>query len=61
MTPSITGVFFALISFALTFAVSRALAKWLKKRQSHKDAQQAASNQSRQVRRARERRNKEAR
>jgi membrane protein implicated in regulation of membrane protease activity len=56
MTLSIAGVLFALLSFIATFTFARVLGKWLKKRQAHKDEEAAARNQSRQVRRARERR-----
>jgi hypothetical protein len=55
MTASIAGLLFALTSFFVTFAIARALGKWLKKRRREKDEQEAARNQSRQVRRAKER------
>ena len=58
MTTSIAGALFALVSFIATFAVARALRKWFKGRQTRKDEEEALKNQSRQVRRARERNKK---
>ena len=55
MTNSIVGLLFALISFIVTFVIARAIAKWLKRRRARKDEEEAAKNESRQVRRARER------
>ena len=55
MTPSIIGLVVALASFFLTFIVARSLAKWMKKRQQRKDDEETARTQSRQVRRAKER------
>jgi len=57
MTPGLGSILFALVSFIVTFTVARALAKWFKKRQAEKDALAAEKNQSRQVRRARQRNN----
>ena len=56
MTASIIGRGVALASFFLTFIVARSLAKWMKKRQQRKDEEETARTQSRQVRRAKERR-----
>lgn len=55
MTLSITGLLFALVSFVATFIAARALAQWLKRRRWQKEEEQAAQNQSRQVRRAKKR------
>ena len=55
MTPSIASIMFALVSFIITFTVARAIAKWFKKRQMKKDEETAVRSQSRQVRRARAR------
>ena len=52
MTYSIAGLLFAVIGFIATFAAARALAKWVKRRQSNKAQQDADMKQSRQVRRA---------
>jgi hypothetical protein len=56
MDLSIGTLLFALASFIATFAVARALRQWFLKRKGRKDEQQAARNQSRQVRRAQQRR-----
>jgi hypothetical protein len=56
MTIGIASLLFALASFIITFAAARALAKWLKQRgEARRDAAEAL-DQSRQVRRAKERR-----
>jgi small-conductance mechanosensitive channel len=55
MTLSIASLLFAFASFIVTFAVARALPKWLKKRRARREAEDAAKIQSRQVRRARQR------
>ena len=58
MTTSIAGALFALASSIVTFSVARALRKWFKRRQLRNDEEEALKNQSRQVRRARERNKK---
>lgn len=55
MTPSIAGLLLAAIGFIVTFVAARAVANWVKRRRSHKAQQDAQENQSRQVRRAKER------
>jgi hypothetical protein len=55
MTVSFAGLLFALFGFVATFAAARALATWVKRRQSRRTEQVAFENQSRQVRRANER------
>jgi flagellar biosynthesis/type III secretory pathway M-ring protein FliF/YscJ len=56
MTTSVAGLLLALIGFIAAFAAARALANWVKRRRASKGEQAALRNQSRQVRRARERR-----
>jgi small-conductance mechanosensitive channel len=55
MTLSTASLLFAIVSFFVTFTVVRLLARWLKRRRSVRDEKTAAANQSRQVRRARQR------
>jgi hypothetical protein len=55
MTLGIVSTLFAVLSFIITFAAARALSKWVRKRGEEKRAQEAARNQTRQVRRAKER------
>ena len=57
MTPSIAAILFALLSFVITFAVARVLGKKWRKKRADKAALEAAKGQSRQVRRARQRKN----
>jgi hypothetical protein len=60
MTPTLATLLFAAVSFILTFAVARALRKWFMKRNAHKKEAQAEKDLSRQVRRARDRKQKAA-
>ena len=55
MTPNLAGLLFAVIGFIVMFVAARALAKWVKRRRSLKSQHDAYRNQSRQVRRAKER------
>jgi hypothetical protein len=55
MTPSIAAILFALLSFAVTFTVARVLGKRWRKKKADKAELEAAKGQSRQVRRARQR------
>jgi membrane protein implicated in regulation of membrane protease activity len=55
MTPSLVTILFALISFVITFTAARALAKWWKKKNARKAEEDALKGQSRQVRRAKQR------
>ena len=55
MTLSIGAVFFALLSFVITFTVARVLGKRWRKRKAEKAQLEAVKGQSRQVRRARQR------
>lgn len=55
MNFSVAGLLLALVSFLATFVVARALATWLKRRQSRHAVQDAGAKQSRQVRRAKQR------
>lgn len=55
MPTNLAGVLFALASFAVTFAVARLLANWLRKRRLEKDELLREQGESRQVRRARQR------
>ena len=57
MTPSTGAIFLALLSFVVTFAVARVLGKRWRKKRAEKAALEAAKGQSRQVRRARQRKN----
>jgi flagellar biosynthesis/type III secretory pathway M-ring protein FliF/YscJ len=56
MTPSIPALLFALLSFIVTFAVARVLGRKWRKRKAEKAELAAAKGQSRQVRRAKQRR-----
>ncbi len=53
---NLPGILFALLSFVVTFAVARLLGKKFRHRRAEKSQQERFKNQSRQVRRARERR-----
>jgi flagellar biosynthesis/type III secretory pathway M-ring protein FliF/YscJ len=55
MNFSAANMLFALVSFVIAFGAARALSRWLKRRKASKDEQEVARTQSRQVRRARER------
>jgi len=55
MTSNFPGLLLALIGFVAAFGAARALAKWLKQRRTRQSEEVAAQNQSRQVRRAKER------
>lgn len=58
MGPSLVTIVFAILSFIVTFTVALALARWWKKkheRKDRKDEAEAAKGLSRQVRRARQR------
>jgi len=56
MTPSLITVFFAILSFVVTFTAALALARWWKKKHERKDREEEAGRGlSRQVRRARQR------
>jgi hypothetical protein len=54
--PSTITLIFAALSFIITFAVARMLGKWWRKRHADKKEQEVARAQSRQVRRAHQRR-----
>ena len=58
MTLSATGIFFALMSFVATFLVARMLGKSFRARRAKRKEEEALRGQSRQVRRARERKGK---
>lgn len=55
MTPSITALFLVVVSFAATFIVARALGKKYRARRALRTQQAARLRQSRQVRRANDR------
>jgi hypothetical protein len=55
MTPSIPTILFALVSFVITFALARVLGKRWRKKRAEKAVLEAAKGQSRQVRRAQQR------
>lgn len=55
MTPSIAAILFALLSFVVTFTVARVLGKKWRKKRAEKAELEAAKGQSRQVRRAKQR------
>ena len=52
---STAGIIFALLSFVVTFALARYLGRGIRKRRADKALQEAQKQQSRQVRRARQR------
>jgi hypothetical protein len=52
------SVLFALLTFALTFIVARTLSRGWRERRKQKDEERRRAGESRQVRRARERRQK---
>jgi flagellar biosynthesis/type III secretory pathway M-ring protein FliF/YscJ len=52
---STAGIIFALLSFVATFALARFLGRGIRKRRAEKALQEVHKQQSRQVRRARER------
>ncbi|MES2999661.1 MAG: hypothetical protein V4787_03145 [Pseudomonadota bacterium] len=54
--PSTITLIFAALSFIVTFAVARMLGKWWRKRHAAKKEEEVAKGQSRQVRRAHQRR-----
>lgn len=54
--PSTITLIFAALSFIVTFAVARMLGNWLRKRKAAKKEEEVAKAQSRQVRRAHQRR-----
>ena len=58
MPGGIAGTIAMLISFVLTFSVARAISKWFRRRKVQRDLQKSREGESRQVRRARERRNR---
>ena len=55
MQPSAGAILFALLSFVVTFALARWLGRGFRKRRAERAAQEALKGQSRQVRRARQR------
>jgi Flp pilus assembly protein TadB len=55
MNSNFPGLLLAVIGFIAAFGVARALAKWLKQRRARRSEEVASQNQSRQVRRAKER------
>ncbi len=57
MNLSLSAVLFALASFAVTFVVARILGKRWRARRSAKEEQKLLAGQSRQVRRAKQRKN----
>ena len=52
---SFAGIFFVLLSFVVTFTVARYLSRNFRKRRAERAQQEALKGQSRQVRRARQR------
>lgn len=56
----VAGIFLVLLSFAVTFTVARLLSRNYRQRRAERAEQEALRGQSRQVRRARERRRKRA-
>jgi uncharacterized protein (DUF2062 family) len=55
MPTGTAGVIVMLLSFALTFIVARTVAKWFWRRRAQQSEEKARAAESRQVRRARER------
>ena len=55
MPYSLPGILFALTTFVVTFIVARTLSKWLKKRKAGEQQAKALAAETRQMRRARER------
>lgn len=58
MDGNLTGMLIAAAAFVLAFGVARAVFKWLQRRQQGRDEARKHQQQSRQVRRARERQQK---
>jgi len=58
---SISVIFIVVLSFAATFMLARVLGKGFRQRRAEKAAAEARKGQSRQVRRARERQQKDSR
>jgi hypothetical protein len=57
MGASLSSILVALVAFAITFGIVKLVTTVLRKRRAAEALQHAAQNQSRQVRRAQERRN----
>jgi hypothetical protein len=57
MGASLSSILVALVAFAITFGVVKLVTTVLRKRRAAEALKQAVQNQSRQVRRAQERRN----
>jgi hypothetical protein len=55
MTSNFPGLLLALIGFAAAFGAARALTNWLRRRRARRSEEVASQNQSRQVRRAKQR------
>jgi flagellar biosynthesis/type III secretory pathway M-ring protein FliF/YscJ len=57
MPSDVSGLLLLLFSFVVTFTIARMAAKWFRRERRRKDEAAARAAESRQVRRARERKN----